>query len=849
MMSEQRHQSRAEFQFHSANSHTSAVSSNGKTTVKTTTTRSSNNGDGLPKTATTTETRVRNGATDHDDVTADPFGASSLSPFDAEYARLATQFFQRFAAQSSVLRSGCLFSSCHKVRSSPKGADIVDGGPTSTANSAEPILKKVHALTQQSAPRPVPFGHVGGSSRRGYTVAAKTFAELRADCLQRGVLFEDSDFPAVSSSVFHTQRFMRQFEWKRPHQITPNPKLIVDGAKRFDMVQGELGDCWLVAAAADLTLNAGLLAKVVPHDQGFTQAEKYCGIFHFQLWRHGQWIDVVVDDRLPTYQGKLMFLHSPDNSEFWSALLEKAYAKVNGSYENLKGGTASEAMEDFTGGLSEFYELNKAPTNLFSLMEKSFQLGAMMSCSIEATAAQLESKLPNGLVMGHAYSITEVKMLDVMTPNKAGKIPCIRLRNPWGASEWKGAFSDGSKEWSFVPENVKKQLDVSFKEDGEFWMSFPDVLTHFDKLEICNLGPETMVSADMSFVRRHKVTWESNVFSGAWTRGVSAGGCRNFLDTFHLNPQYHITLRETDGADGLASCIVALMQKDRRKLKTQGLDLLTVGFAIYTLPPKAPTPLNKDFFRYNASVARSPAFVNSRQVTTRFRLPPGDYCIIPSTFEPNEEADFLLRLYSEVRIDMKEHDNGPAQVLAQTIKEVAPLLPVDRQQRDEVINLFEKIAGANQEIDANDLGVILSKGLKTHFNFKGFSPEIVRSMVTMSDIDFSGRLGLEEFTSLWATIKKWKDTFASYDKTKDGKIKMQHMREAMESAGYLVNNHVLRVIALRYGQTDQTIYFEDFVLCIVRLQRMISIFQSKDEMNLKSAIFSFDDWMLNTMYT
>jgi hypothetical protein len=42
------------------------------------------------------------------------------------------------------------------------------------------------------------------------------------------------------------------------------------------------------------------------------------------------------------------------------------------------------------------------------------------------------------------------------------------------------------------------------------------------------------------------------------------------------------------------------------------------------------------------------------------------------------------------------------------------------------------------------------------------------------------------------------------------------------SAGYLVNNHVLRVIALRYGQPDQTIHFEDFLLCIVRLQRMIS---------------------------
>ena len=71
------------------------------------------------------------------------------------------------------------------------------------------------------------------------------------------------------------------------------------------------------------------------------------------------------------------------------------------------------------------------------------------------------------------------------------------------------------------------------------------------------------------------------------------------------------------------------------------------------------------------------------------------------------------------------------------------------------------------------------------FPFKGFSPEIVRSMMTMSDVDFSGKLGIEEFTALWGTIKQWKDTFAKYDKQNSGKIEMQHLREAIESAGTL----------------------------------------------------------------
>lgn len=136
---------------------------------------------------------------------------------------------------------------------------------------------------------------------------------------------------------------------------------------------------------------------------------------------------MVIDDRLPTYRGQLLYMHSTDENEFWSALLEKAYAKLHGSYEALKGGTTCEAMEDFTGGVTELYDLNEAQPNLFNILLKGYERSSMMGCSIESDPNVLECETREGLIKGHAYTITKIQLMDIVTPNTSGKIPMVSL--------------------------------------------------------------------------------------------------------------------------------------------------------------------------------------------------------------------------------------------------------------------------------------------------------------------------------------------------------------------------------------------------------------------------------------
>ena len=115
--------------------------------------------------------------------------------------------------------------------------------------------------------------------------------------------------------------------------MVENPVLVDAGASRMDVAQGRLGDCWFLAGIASLTQYPTLFKRVCPTDNQSFDKRDYCGAFHFCFWQGGEWVDVIIDDRLPTINNQLIFVHSKSRNEFWSALMEKAYAKYEVIFE------------------------------------------------------------------------------------------------------------------------------------------------------------------------------------------------------------------------------------------------------------------------------------------------------------------------------------------------------------------------------------------------------------------------------------------------------------------------------------------------------------------------------------
>jgi len=303
--------------------------------------------------------------------------------------------------------------------------------------------------------------------------------------------------------------------------ICVSDKVFIDGIDPTDIAQGEAGDCWFLSSLCSFAnyveknekekrTTSNLLRRVINNDENNKPNN---GIYIFTFYYFGEWHDVIIDDRLPLKiyekdnvsgakrQRKLKDSRGttfyPDQvSDYWALLLEKAFAKFVGGYMNLEGGCPRWAVTYLSGGITTHDEIDES----FSVQNALLNDGIFEYLEkIEDTSLIVVSNYDNdspqnyalGLIAGHAYSVEDFEVIN------GTKI--VKLRNPWGAGEWKGDWGD---DW--IIENAdsklrninsvqRRKLDVdnllkgTDDEDGMFWMAWTDFVREFEALTVCHL--------------------------------------------------------------------------------------------------------------------------------------------------------------------------------------------------------------------------------------------------------------------------------------------------------------------------------------------------------------------------
>ena len=204
----------------------------------------------------------------------------------AQRDKLIARYAQVCECKTFELRSGFQLSALEKTTTMDSDEEISPKQTDESLSTAQPLtVRGRRKLTKELCNDIVPTkfdddDDLPSEDENGEETlilqkglfGGQDYQHLRSRCLDGGKLFVDPQFPSCKEST--------GLDWKRPAEICEDPRFFVDGGSRFDVKQGKVGDCWLLAAIANLTLHKKLFEQVVPHDQSF--ADGYAGIFHFR---------------------------------------------------------------------------------------------------------------------------------------------------------------------------------------------------------------------------------------------------------------------------------------------------------------------------------------------------------------------------------------------------------------------------------------------------------------------------------------------------------------------------------------------------------------------------------------
>lgn len=263
-----------------------------------------------------------------------------------------------------------------------------------------------------------------------------------------------------------------------------NPKDVFDGKYYLykddisieDVKQGQIGNCYLISVLASLSQRPDLIYKVFK-----SRTVNPDGFYELYYYENSKKKVMFIDDNIVMFNSKYLSefqFAKPNGEELWVMLLEKAYAKYEGGYSNIIGGKMYQELTWLTGALCR--QIKTDNLNAWNELFNGIQQNFIITTSSNRGTGNHNNKTANGIANGHAYSIIGAN--EFLSGD--GDIRLLRMRNPWGHTEWKGDFSDNSSKWT---QELKDyfEYDKYMGDDGIFFIPFEDYKKEFSSFVIC----------------------------------------------------------------------------------------------------------------------------------------------------------------------------------------------------------------------------------------------------------------------------------------------------------------------------------------------------------------------------
>jgi hypothetical protein len=174
----------------------------------------------------------------------------------------------------------------------------------------------------------------------------------------------------------------------------------------MSMKQGLVEDCWILSAITGLAEFPDRIKKIF-NEKTISKNGAYSVTLHYL----GIPKTIVVDDIIPTDISGKVNVASSKEKEIWISILEKAAAKLHGSYTAIEKGNPAYGFE-FLGGAPSL-DLRHETVKVDELKEKMKEADA----NKWIMAAGTRTGTGHTLVEGHAYSA--VGVVEVMSEGNA----------------------------------------------------------------------------------------------------------------------------------------------------------------------------------------------------------------------------------------------------------------------------------------------------------------------------------------------------------------------------------------------------------------------------------------------